>query len=103
MRLTSSTAWLIPVAMAALAPVVCPARPLAPLTYHVRAVTLNGQAKSVGRLPATQSLRIVFVLPQRNQAALNKLLKDSTILPVLRTASSSRWENSLQVWPSQQD
>ena len=76
MRLTSSTAWLIPVAMAALAPVVCPARPLAPLTYHVRAVTLNGQAKSVGRLPATQSLRIVFVLPQRNQAALNKLLKD---------------------------
>ena len=42
----------------------------------MREVVLNGQAKSVGRLPATQSMRLVLVLPHRNQAALNSFLKD---------------------------
>jgi kumamolisin len=46
------------------------------LTHTVRDVVLNGQAKSIGRLPATQSMRLVLVLPHRNQAALNSLLKD---------------------------
>jgi subtilase family serine protease len=55
---------------------VCQAEPAAPSTRHVRDVVLNGQAKSVGRLPATQSMRLVLVLPQRNQAALDSLLKD---------------------------
>ena len=55
---------------------VCQAEPAAPSTRHVRDVVLNGQAKSVGRLPATQSMRLVLVLPQRNQAAQDSLLKD---------------------------
>src|SRR5271168_683337 len=38
------------------------------LTRHTREVTLNGQAPLVGHLPATQSMRIVLVLPHRNQA-----------------------------------
>jgi subtilase family serine protease len=67
------------IAIVALAPVanmVCQAEPLHPLTHHVREVVLNGQAKSVGRLPATQQMRLVLVLPHTNEAALKSLLQD---------------------------
>jgi subtilase family serine protease len=46
------------------------------LTRHVRQETLNGQAPLVGRLPATQSMRLVLVLPHRNQAELDAFLKE---------------------------
>jgi len=46
------------------------------LTRHVRQVTLNGQAPLVGHLPPTQSMRLVLVLPPRNQAELDDLLKE---------------------------
>jgi kumamolisin len=46
-----------------------------PPTRHVRDVILNGEAKSVGRLPATQSMRLVLVLPHRNESALLSALK----------------------------
>jgi subtilase family serine protease len=46
------------------------------LTHHVREVTLKGIAPSVGRLPANQSMRLVVVLPLRNQEGLNNFLKD---------------------------
>ena len=46
------------------------------MTAHVRDVVQNGSAKQVGRLPATQEMRIVLVLPHRNEAALQSLLKD---------------------------
>jgi kumamolisin len=46
------------------------------LTRHVREVTLNGQAPSLGRLPATQSMRLVLILPLRNQAGLDNFLKE---------------------------
>jgi subtilase family serine protease len=52
------------------------AQSLPPLTRHVREVTQNGQARFVGRLPAAQTMRIVLVLPLRNQAALDTLLKE---------------------------
>jgi subtilase family serine protease len=52
------------------------AQSLPPLTRHVREATQNGLAQSVGRLPATQSMRIVLVLPLRNQEALDAFLKD---------------------------
>ena len=45
---------------------VCQAQPQALLTKHVVDVTLNGQAASVGRLPANQSMRIDIVLPVRD-------------------------------------
>jgi subtilase family serine protease len=41
------------------------AQPQSLLTHHVREVTLTGQAPFVGRLPATQSMRIDIVLPPR--------------------------------------
>ncbi len=46
------------------------------LTRHVRDVVLNGQAPLVGHLPATQSMRLVLVLPHRNQADLEDFLKE---------------------------
>jgi kumamolisin len=65
--------------IAALVPVmnfVCQAQSAAPLTRHVRTVVLNGDAKALGRLPATQPMRLVLVLPHRNQSALDNFLKD---------------------------
>ena len=42
----------------------------------MREVTLNGQAPFVGRLPATQSMRIDIVLPVRDQAGLDSFLQE---------------------------
>ncbi len=46
------------------------------LTHHVRPVTVNGQAKDLGQMPATQTLRLVITLPLRNQQQLDNLLAD---------------------------
>jgi kumamolisin len=46
------------------------------LTHHVREVTLNGQAQSLGRLPATQFMQLDVVLPLSDQAGLDAFLKD---------------------------
>ena len=56
--------------------VMCQAEPQPLLTRHVREVTLNGQARSLGRLPATHSMRLVLVLPLRNPEALDSLLNE---------------------------
>src|ERR1700689_5245491 len=55
---------------------VCQAQGQTPLTRHVREVTLNGQARTVGHLPATQTMRLTLVLPLRNQAELDNLLQE---------------------------
>jgi subtilase family serine protease len=98
------TSLLAIVAFAPVVNVVCHAESLPPLTHHVQDVVLNGQAKSVGRLPATQSMRIVLVLPHQNEAALGSFLKD------LYDPSSSSYRKFLTVeeftsrfGPSQQD
>jgi subtilase family serine protease len=49
-------------------------RPL--LTRHVREVTLAGQARFAGRLPPGQAMRLVIVLPLRNQTSLDQFLKE---------------------------
>jgi subtilase family serine protease len=46
------------------------------LTRHVREVTLAGQAPAVGRLPATQVMRLVLALPLRNQETLDNFLQE---------------------------
>jgi len=46
------------------------------MTRHMREATLKGQAQSIGRLPATQSMRLDIVLPLRNQADLESLLQE---------------------------
>jgi kumamolisin len=55
---------------------VCQAESQHLLTTHVRQVTVTGEAKSIGRLPADQTMRIVLVLPLRNQAGLDATLED---------------------------
>ena len=64
------------VAMVAGVNIVCQAQAQSLLTRHVREVTLNGQAQFVGRLPATQSLRLDIVLPLRDQAGLENFLQE---------------------------
>jgi hypothetical protein len=44
------------------------------MTRQVREVTLNGQAKVLGKLPATQTLQLDVVLPLRDQAGLDAFL-----------------------------
>jgi len=56
--------------------IFCYAQSPRPLTRHVREVTMNGQARPVGRLPATQFMRLVLALPLRNQAELEKFLQE---------------------------
>ncbi len=46
------------------------------MTRHVREAVRNGQAKSLGALPAEQTLRLTMVLPLRDQAGLDAFLKD---------------------------
>jgi len=70
------TSLLVVVAQILALNVVCQAQSLPPLTRHVRDVTQNGQARSVGRLPATQSMHLVLVLPLANQEALDSFLKE---------------------------
>jgi len=55
---------------------VAQAQPQTLLTHHVREVTLNGQAPFVGKLPATQSMRIDIVLAVRDQAGLDSFLRE---------------------------
>ena len=46
------------------------------LTHHVRPAVTRGQAKSLGPMSASQTMRITLVLPLRNQAQLDTLLED---------------------------
>ncbi len=60
----------------AILPFSAQAQSQTPMTRHVRDVIPNGQARSVGRLPAIQSVRLDIVLPLRNQAELESFLQD---------------------------
>jgi subtilase family serine protease len=73
-RLT--TFFLTTIALVSVANVVCKAQSLPLLTRHVREATVTGEARSLGRLPATQPMRLVLVLPLRNQAGLDDFLKE---------------------------
>jgi subtilase family serine protease len=46
------------------------------MTRHVRQVTMNGQARLVGHLPANQIMQLDVVLPVRDQAGLDNFLAD---------------------------
>ncbi len=56
--------------------VVCQAEPQPLLTSHVRDAVANGQAPSVGRLPATQTMRFDIVLALRHQPELEDFLQE---------------------------
>src|SRR5215831_12826298 len=63
-------------AVAALLATVCQGQSPSLLTRHVREVTANGQAQFVGHLSATEPMRLVLVLPLRNQVDLDAFLKE---------------------------
>ncbi len=44
------------------------------MTHHIREATLNGQAKLVGHLPASQIMQLDVVLPVRDRAGLHSFL-----------------------------
>lgn len=67
---------LTTIAMVSAAALVSQAQPLTLLTHHVRPVTVNGQAKLVGQLPASQSMRIDVVLAVRDQPGLESFLEE---------------------------
>jgi subtilase family serine protease len=46
------------------------------LTRHTREVAVNGQAQSVGRLPASKTMQLDLVLPLRDQAGLDAFLAE---------------------------
>src|SRR5438552_1422179 len=99
-----NTSLLRIVALFSVVSIVCQAQSPSSLTLHVRDVTLNGQARSVGRLSPMQTMRLVLVLPLRNQAALEAFLKE------LYDPSSASYRHYLTVeeftakyGPSQED
>ncbi|OLB32846.1 MAG: hypothetical protein DMG41_02405 [Acidobacteria bacterium] len=99
-----NTSLLRIVALFSVVSIVCQAQSPSSLTLHVRDVTLNGQARSVGHLSPMQTMRLVLVLPLRNQAALEAFLKE------LYDPSSASYRHYLTVeeftakyGPSQED
>lgn len=64
------------VALVSVVNIVCLAQSQLPLTRHVRKETVNGKAPLVGLLPETHNLRVVLVLPLRNQAQLHQMLNN---------------------------
>ena len=71
-----STSLFAIIAILAVLNTIAPAQSLTLGTRHTREVTLSGQAPSIGRLPATHAMRLVIVLPLRNQDQLEKLLDE---------------------------
>ncbi|MFZ1916777.1 MAG: protease pro-enzyme activation domain-containing protein [Terriglobales bacterium] len=70
----SSLPLLILVALLSVASVVSQAQSLR--TRHVREVVVSGEAQSVGRLPATQTMRFDIVLALRHQPELDNFLQE---------------------------
>lgn len=63
-------------AVLSLVTTLCEAQSRSLPTRHVRDVTQTGEARLLGHLPATQTLRLVVVLPLQNQSALDDFLRD---------------------------
>jgi subtilase family serine protease len=71
-----SASLLTIVALLLVVNIVCRAQAVPLMTHHVRQAVRTGQARSVGHLPATQTMRLVLVLPLRNQAELENFLQE---------------------------
>ncbi|MGB6385275.1 MAG: S53 family peptidase, partial [Terriglobales bacterium] len=56
--------------------ILCQAQSQTLLTRHVREATVNGEALSVGRLPASQTMRFDIVLALRHQPELENFLQE---------------------------
>ncbi|MGA3212593.1 MAG: Ig-like domain repeat protein [Terriglobales bacterium] len=63
------------VAIVSFVNLACQAQPQALLTHHARQAALNGEAKLVGRLPATQAMHVDVVLPLRHEVELQSFIQ----------------------------
>lgn len=89
--LRTSLLSIVAATLAATAPATASAQTQTLLTHHVRQVTVNGEAKALGQLPTSQTLRLVITLPLRNQQQLDNLLAD------LYNPNSPSWRHFLTV------
>jgi subtilase family serine protease len=83
---------------------VLPSRGETVMTHHVRQVTVNGQARVLGHLPANQVMQLDVVLPLRDQAGLDAFLADlySSTVPNYRHFLTPA-EFTEKFGPTQQD
>lgn len=72
----SGSFFLRIVALVLFVNMVCQAQSQSLLTRHVREETRNGRARLVGQLVPTQTMRLVLVLPLRNEGGLQNFLKE---------------------------
>lgn len=74
------------------------------LTRHIREAVQSGRAQFTGQLTSTQPMRLVLTLPLRNQARLDKLLRDlySPVSPIYRHFLTAA-EFTENYGPTQQD
>lgn len=79
------------VALVSILSMVCQAQSPTLMTRHTREDVTTGRAVQIGRLPASQSMRIVLVLQHQNQPGLDNFLKD------LYDPSSSSYRQFLTV------
>jgi len=71
-----STYLLSILALASIVTVPCLAQSQSLMTRHARESVLNGEARSLGSLSATQTMHLVLVLPLRDQAGLDQFLDE---------------------------
>jgi kumamolisin len=64
------------VAILSVASIVCQAQSLSLATRHTRDVVVNGEAQSVGRLPASQIMNLDLMLRLRHQPELENFLQE---------------------------
>jgi kumamolisin len=64
------------VAILSVASLVCQAQSLSLPTRHTRDVVANGEAQSLGRLPATQTMDLDFMLALRHQPELENFIQE---------------------------
>ena len=73
---TRASLFLVAIATIVMSLISVDSRAEGLLTYHVREATLNGEARAVGHLPASQVMQLDIVLPLRDQAGLDAFLQD---------------------------
>jgi len=100
----ASVCLLTALAMLLVVSAVCQAEPQPLLTRHVRDVVITGQAQSLGRLPATQTIHFDIVLALRHAPELQNFLRElyDPTSPVYRQYLTPK-EFTERFGPSQED
>ena len=82
------------VAVLTIVSVASQAAPQPMLTRHTRGPVVNGEAQSLGRLPASQTMHCDVVLALRHAPELDNFLQDIYDPTALISGTSYRWKSS---------